>query len=545
MPQPLRRLLLIVAALISVAPASASATTFCVPSFSAACPNSGGNVAQANLETAMTTSGSDGTPDTIIIGSGFFTTSSTFSPTGSDALTLIGAGAGNTFLGTTSANNVFVMSLFSRGPTTIRNLTLVVGETLPDNAGSALGADAGTALQDVTVDVRNPPSAGGIGSDGLSFAGGASTLERVRITTSGTGAVSKPLRIGTISGTSVTATDLTIESARSTAIDLDAGAQLTANRVVLLGLTNTGVLARPGVASLTNALIVGDANALMVTASAPGGIDASVTLDHATVVATAPSVQPPISATSNAAGDATVTVTNSIVTGFSSGGQRAASGAGLARFIASHSYLPGAVGGNVPGGVTLSSMVATPPSFTSPADTDFSLAADSSAIDAGTPGTAVPSIDLNGNARVVDGDGDGTAVRDLGAYERAAPTPAATPAPSPAPTPGTPPGGSVSTPTPSPAPTLDRTAPETRRVSGPGKRLAQRIATFRFGANEPGVRFQCRLDRAKRYRACASPLTLRRLTAGKHVLRVRAIDRAGNRDATPLVLRFTVPRRSR
>ncbi len=146
---------------------------------------------------------------------------------------------------------------------------------------------------------------------------------------------------------------------------------------------------------------------------------------------------------------------------------------------------------------------------------------------------------------MIDGNGDGAAVRDLGAYERAAPAPPVTPTPTPTPTttPAPNPGGGGVAPAPSPAPLTDTTAPDTRRLSGPGKRLRQRIATFRFTATEPGVRFEYRLDAAKRFKPAKNPLTLRGLAAGKHVLRVRAIDAAGNRDATPLVLRFTVPRR--
>ena len=91
---------------------------------------------------------------------------------------------------------------------------------------------------------------------------------------------------------------------------------------------------------------------------------------------------------------------------------------------------------------------------------------------------------------------------------------------------------------------MDTKPPNTRITKGPGKRLRARIASFTFTSTEPGSRFQCKLDKGK-YRTCKSKRTYRSLKVGKHVLRVRAIDRAGNVDKTPAVKRFTVPRRKR
>ncbi len=119
------------------------------------------------------------------------------------------------------------------------------------------------------------------------------------------------------------------------------------------------------------------------------------------------------------------------------------------------------------------------------------------------------------------------------------PTPTVTPGPSAQPTPTVTPGPSaVATPTVTPSP--DTTAPRTllRRAQ---VSQAKRRATFRFASGEAGSRFQCKLDK-QRYRACTSPKTYRRLTRGKHVFRVRARDRAGNVDRTPIVKRFRIKR---
>jgi hypothetical protein len=60
------------------------------------------------------------------------------------------------------------------------------------------------------------------------------------------------------------------------------------------------------------------------------------------------------------------------------------------------------------------------PGFADPAGGDFSLPPGSALVDRGSPApleASEPPIDLAGNARIADGDGDGVAVRDMGAFE--------------------------------------------------------------------------------------------------------------------------------
>jgi hypothetical protein len=57
-------------------------------------------------------------------------------------------------------------------------------------------------------------------------------------------------------------------------------------------------------------------------------------------------------------------------------------------------------------------------------------------------------------------------------------------------------------------------------------------ATFSFVANETDARFQCRLDGGV-FSACTSPTIYNGLATGSHSFAVRAIDLAGNVDATP------------
>lgn len=59
------------------------------------------------------------------------------------------------------------------------------------------------------------------------------------------------------------------------------------------------------------------------------------------------------------------------------------------------------------------------PTFVAPANGDYRLAADSPVVDAGDSAAAdVPATDLDGDPRVVDGNADGVAAIDMGAWER-------------------------------------------------------------------------------------------------------------------------------
>jgi hypothetical protein len=114
------------------------------------------------------------------------------------------------------------------------------------------------------------------------------------------------------------------------------------------------------------------------------------------------------------------------------------------------------------------------------------------------------------------------------------PTPTLTPGPSAVPTP-------TVTPSPTPAPKADTAAPKTS-LRAARINQAKRKATFRFGSGEKGSKFLCKLDK-KKYKPCTSPKTYKKLARGKHVFRVKARDKAGNVDRTPIVKRFKIKRR--
>lgn len=92
-------------------------------------------------------------------------------------------------------------------------------------------------------------------------------------------------------------------------------------------------------------------------------------------------------------------------------------------------------------------------------------------------------------------------------------------------------------------PAPDTTAPQTTLVRS--KLLAaSRSAKFWFASSEAGGSFLCRLD-GKPFKPCGSPKSYRRLRPGRHTFRVKAVDAAGNADASPLVAPFRFPSQRR
>lgn len=81
--------------------------------------------------------------------------------------------------------------------------------------------------------------------------------------------------------------------------------------------------------------------------------------------------------------------------------------------------------------------------------------------------------------------------------------------------------------------------PQTLLHKKPPKRTSDRTPTFRFAADETGVRFECRLDR-KKFRRCRSPFTAPKLSLDRHRFQVRARDSEGKVDPTPASYRFRV-----
>jgi len=100
-------------------------------------------------------------------------------------------------------------------------------------------------------------------------------------------------------------------------------------------------------------------------------------------------------------------------------------------------------------------------------------------------------------------------------------------------------GTAVTSTTDSSAVTIDRTAPETTITSQPASQSASASATFTFSSADASASFEARLDSVA-YAPATSPLNFTGLAEGAHTFAVRALDAAGNADATPASYTWTV-----
>src|SRR5690606_2706748 len=88
--------------------------------------------------------------------------------------------------------------------------------------------------------------------------------------------------------------------------------------------------------------------------------------------------------------------------------------------------------------------------------------------------------------------------------------------------------------------TVDTTEPETAIASGPSSPVNQTTADFEFESpDDATATFECRLD-AGAWAPCAANESFPGLAEGAHVLYVRAVDPAGNRDQTPAQHSWTI-----
>jgi MYXO-CTERM domain-containing protein len=91
--------------------------------------------------------------------------------------------------------------------------------------------------------------------------------------------------------------------------------------------------------------------------------------------------------------------------------------------------------------------------------------------------------------------------------------------------------------------TVDLTAPDTTLVLTPADPSHTASATFSFISNKADVDFECKRDDALAFTPCTSPLEYTELTEGPHTFQVRAMDAAGNTDATPASFTWVVDAR--
>ena len=400
-----RSLLAAVAAVTAVALAAPglaqAATTYCVHQ-TGSCP-AGQTDEGANLQTALTAAETSA-GNTVLIGAGTYTRSSDFQyASTTNPVTITGAGVGATVL-KTSAPALEALDLQAPAPSRLSNLT--IDETSNLSGGFALllngpssGATTGPVATGIAITLDAPGTIAGEGAD----VGDGATL------TSST--IDGPL------STEGTAT-LTDDAITSLSDGVIADGTLTASRLRITAGSD-GVQAQAGGdATVDGLLLVGAGTAGGIAAAAQNG--GTLTIRSGTFVATAGAWA---QATSNNAvgGTSSLTILDSIFSGFTNGAAcGATAGSASMTFGNDDRHVFGAE--SCSGGGTFTpgtGNIDADPQFVGPATGDYHLLWSSPAIDAGqtTCGAPCQHSDLDGVVRPIDGNGDGVAVRDMGAYE--------------------------------------------------------------------------------------------------------------------------------
>jgi hypothetical protein len=512
----------------------ASATTFCVPTFSPSCANAGGNVAEADLEKAMNTNGSDGVADQIFIAAGTVTENSSYEPAGGfenpgsiepggkDPLTVVGAGRGTTVVTSAGTGNIYLVALGTAASraVTFRDLTIQVPATFNDSAGAAIQLSTKDTLERVEINSLN------VDSDGVVAGGTGNLLRDVRAH----GASGGTVRDGFKAEGELTVEDSRLEGVSWGLVTNSASAQLTARRVVETGTRVYGAIVSNGTLKVENSVFTVD-DGIALYASAVN-TDSLLSVDHLTAQNSGGANYPAIELRrlSNGPGKITVNAANSILRGFNAGYKiEAAAGPGIGPASLTVHYSNLQAAGTGVGVLDLAGNIDADPLF----NADFSLPPGSPSVDAGDPAAGGLATDFLGAPRPNDGNGDGAAIRDQGSFEYQRPAPPVLIVDPSQPVTGPGPG-------PAPNPEPDRIAPQTTLKKGLGSKLADGKVRFRFGADEAGATFTCKLDRGK-VRPCRSPKSYTGLAVGRHSFKVWATDAAGNKDATPAKRSFRVP----
>ena len=475
-------------ALATAAPAIAAPNTYCVGK--PECVGAASPDFQAALDAAKSHAG----PDRVELGAGEFSTGGEFSYASGvlNPVEIVGSGAGVTRIATTKAGDATTLYL-RRG-------------TISD------------------VEIAGPPSHDlGDETVALKLTGHA---ERLKISGGWTNVV-----LG--KGASIASSTLTGGGAdpERPAVLVDADAASLSDStvdgltmgVIVRGLGNlrvdrstvaavNGFLVRDGgEADLHDSLITGKGGGGKALEVLAKGDSASATATNVTIVGvgTNSSVGLSAIATSGAGLDAVVTARNAVITNVASPTRREAFG-GSAYVYTDHAAFPAAIAfSNGPGESDHEGYLGEPTGFVDAPGGDYRLAAGSPLIDAGLPAPpgGLGAFDRDGLARSVDGNGDGAAAPDIGAFEY---QPAGAPG-----EPGGPggPGGGGSGgggPGGPSAPAGDLTAPVlsslklTRKRFRVGRAATARVASARKPKRKRGTAFRFRLSEDAQVRIALS-----------------------------------------
>jgi hypothetical protein len=421
-----------VATTFALAAGTASADSFCVSD--AACVAGGGKDEAANLQTALNDAAAHPGPDRVRVGAGTFASGpyQYLDPNPANPVMLDGAGRGTTKISMPTIDNVTVLAV--RSTSTVSDL----GVDLPSGTQGTTAlnlSDPGSTATGIAV--------GGSGSGtGVGLNGG--TLEHSSVSF-GLQSVDRSVVANNAGGT------IADDVLTGGSVDLKAPTGTVTIRRTRIATASNAIQQECGRVDVDDSLIdVRTANNYAafyaVSSSCANGVDNTARLRHVTALG---GVTPGFGVLVNGADPAakrTIAVTDSVLAGFPAAVDRESFGSALnvtldhSAYDAATIVTKNANGGT--GGVAETAPLGVGTGFVDPGNGDYHLLASSPLVDAGNPaglGAGESATDLDGADRVVDGNGDGTAIGDVGAFEYqppAAPQPPAPPAPPPAPASG-------------------------------------------------------------------------------------------------------------
>jgi hypothetical protein len=400
---------------------SAAATDYCV---NTAC----GGTVEPTFEDALLAAGTATNADRIFLGSGIYTAPG---PLGfvyvapDSPVEVIGAGAGQTVL-TAPTLNVGVFTLLGSPDNNVHDLTIrsplevAQSATALETSGTARRIAVTESASQFHARTAVFLESGGTLEDSSVAIGSGQTTTGVQFGAGG----------GTVRDSSVTA---------RTGVEATRAGLIERSRITAL---DDGVLAASAPVTIRSSLITvtGDLGFGIKALVLPGG-DTKVDADGLTIVGPGAPQSAGVFAVTAAADNVDVTLRNSIVRNFGHALQALSVASGAAAITASHSDYDATTNDIGP---VYSKIVESDishfadPGFTNVVAGDYRLTQSSSLIDAGDP-AAGDGLDLDRNPLLADGNSDGMARRDIGAFEfqpapplpPAAPIPAADPPPAP------------------------------------------------------------------------------------------------------------------
>jgi hypothetical protein len=406
---------------------AAAAADYCVlPNTSCAAP-------AAHLEDAVAAAAASPEDDRIFLGSDTYTAPGPlgFAYVGSSAVEIIGEGAGQTVL-TSPDLSKGVFTLLGGPGSSVHDLTVKLPTDVPANA---FGLDTnGTAARVLVIESPNQIQ----GRTGVFLEhGGVLEDSRVEI---GSVQYTYGVTFGQGGGT---VRDATISA--STGVLSDHGGLVERVRV---NANTNGIYAVGGTTTVRSALLsVSASNGVGLYAQPITG-DTAVDADGVTLIGSPDGASAGAFAFTPIALNSSVTLRNSIIRGFAEPLRVDGNvGGGTATITASYSIYDASknnIGAFNSFAAESNITNVANPGFADVVNGDYSLLATSPLVDAGDPASA-SGLDVDGKPLVADGNGDGTARRDIGAFELqpalpAAAAPADPPAGNPPPAPTDEPG---------------------------------------------------------------------------------------------------------